>query len=150
MAYGTINAVPGILPGVGLGGAFRGSRRLRCRFGQRKPQDLNWLIHRQDTKQQFAEAQSLGALQNSIIPLQLILTLTIPSNPASFPLIRYSLLRDIQPQLTRIQDTIQDKQQSFAAMAHELPYAAVFLAITAKASGRHIATQDLGSASPTA
>ena len=108
------------------------------------------LIHRQDTKQQFAEAQSLGALQNSIIPLQLILTLTIPSNPASFPLISYSLLRDIQPQLARIQDTIQDKQQSFAAMAHELPYAVVFLAITAKASGRHIATQDLGSASPTA
>jgi hypothetical protein len=127
-------------------------------IGQQKLQDQKLLVHLQDTKQQIADAQSPAALQNAIIPLQLNPTPTIPSNPASFPLIRNSLLRDLQPQLVRIQESIQNKQKSFAASANKIliknslvaiVYAAVFLAITATASGRRMVPQDVVSAGPT-
>jgi len=127
-------------------------------IGQQKLEDQKLLIHLQDTKQQIADAKSPQALQNSIILLQLNPAPAIPANPATFQLIRSSLLRDLEPQLTRIQDAIQEKQKNFASAANKtllknslvsLLYGAVFLAITATASGRRMVPEEVVAAGPT-
>ena len=127
-------------------------------IGQQQLQDQNLLIHLQDTKQQIADAQSPEALRNAIVPLQFNPAPTIPENLNTFQLIRNSLLRDLEPQLTRIQESIQEKQKSFARTANKsllknslvsLLYGAVFLAITATASGRRMVPQEVVSASST-
>jgi hypothetical protein len=127
-------------------------------IGQQKLEDQKLLIHLQDTKHQIADAQSPQALQNAIIPLQLNPAPAIPANPATFQLIRNSLLRDLEPQLTRIQDAIQEKQKNFASAANKtllknslvsLLYGAVFLAITATASGRRMVPEEVVAAGPT-
>jgi hypothetical protein len=71
---------------------------------------------------------------------------------------RSSMVRFRDSQLTRIQDTIQEKHKTFASTTNKsllknslvsLLYGAVFLATTATASGRRMVPQDVISASPT-
>jgi len=123
-----------------------------------KLEDQTLLIHLQDTKQQIADAQSPQALQKAIIPLQLNPAPAIPANASTFQLIRSSLLRDLEPQLTRIQDAVQEKQKNFATAANKtliknalvsLFYAAVFLAMTATARGRRMVPEEVAAAGHT-
>ncbi len=127
-------------------------------IGQQQLENQKLLVHLNDTKQQIANSKSPQALQTAIIPLGLNPTPTIPKNQATFNLIRDSLVRDLGPQLTRIQESIQAKQTTFAQASNKTLvknslvcalFAAFFFVVTATASGRRMVPQEIVSANPT-